>query len=150
MFDSRYYNIQEVPEQNIPDISCAFRLLDCTRQALLVLDSDNRMLYCNKTSDGLLQKCRGEMLGRILNAAFSKDRHAIFAERILFGVRHPPEQGFTILFDGDNDTGCFEVNIHPVPEGIALFILATTEQRKVPSELAASERRLQELVDNLP
>ncbi|HKB52412.1 MAG TPA: PAS domain S-box protein [Ramlibacter sp.] len=122
--------------------------LESITDAFFTLDPQMRFSYVNTEAQRLLQRARGELLGRLiwdefpaaLGTAFETNYRRALAEHctVAFEAQYAPLGTW------------FNVKAYPSPEGLAVYFQDVTQRRRSQDALRESERELRALAESMP
>ncbi len=114
--------------------------LESITDAFYTLDHDWRFTYANKEAERLLQKSRGELVGRDVWSLFPAVKSTGFETR----YRHAIETGETVVFEEWYPAPLekwFSVRAYPSDQGLAVYFRDITDRRRERVALQESEER---------
>jgi PAS domain S-box-containing protein len=122
-------------------------LLESITDAFYALDTEWRFTYVNREAERLLQRPRGELLGRriwdefpeAMASAFNAMFNRAVAERrtVEFEECYPPLDGW------------FEVRAYPSSAGLAVYFRDVSRRRAAEAALRESEEQFRQLAENI-
>lgn len=95
--------------------------------AFYMLSPDYKFLYLNKEAEKLLRRSRDDLVGRHLWEAFPESQSNFF-ESLPAGAKHTDEVSIEFFYQPFD--AWFGVDIHPGPEGTAVYFRDITQERE--------------------
>ncbi len=119
--------------------------LDSISDAFMLLDDDWRYLYLNAKAEVLIQRSRDDLIGKIIWEEYPEAIGNAFHVQYERAIK----EGHAVRFQAFSPTfGLWlEVDAHPTPEGLALYIRDVTEQRAREEQLRLLEAAVSHLND---
>lgn len=121
-------------------------ILESITDAFFALDQHWRFTYVNREAERMLQRSRGELLGRSIwdefpdavGTTFSQEYERAIAEQttVQFEAFYPPLNRW------------FEVRAYPSPEGLSVYFHDVTDRRQAAEALRESEARFRAFAEN--
>ena len=113
--------------------------LDHIGDAFLLVDADWRLVFVNAQAERLLGRCRAQLLGHAFTAAYPPAAQSFLEDalrRALAGGTHVRVE------DRFDPLGIWlSVDVHPTPEGLAVYLRDITEQREAEAAIRLTEDR---------
>ncbi len=121
--------------------------LDFMIEGCQIIDYDWRYLYVNEAAAKQGRKKKEELLGYTMMQVYPGiDRTEMFDNlRSCMTNRVPHQMNNEFTFP-DGSKGCFELSMEPVPEGVLILSIDTTEKRAIEAELTGYRQRLEQVV----
>jgi PAS domain S-box-containing protein len=124
-------------------------VLDGMGEGFVLLDRDFRILEINDEGLRLEQRPRETIVGSLFGEAWpgieDTEQGRLCARVMAEGVSGSVEAPYRWP---DDRGGCFDVNVFPAAEGVALFYRDITDRKEAQAALTDSEERLRLAVDN--
>jgi PAS domain S-box-containing protein len=112
--------------------------------AFYMLSPEYKFLYLNKVAEKLLRRSRDELVGRYIWDAFPESM-SNFLDALPPGVKPTDEVSFEFYYEPFD--AWFEVDLHPGPEGTAVYFRDITRQRERETRFKLLETALERLND---
>lgn len=120
--------------------------LESINYGFLILDRQWRFSYVNGWAERLLRRNRDDLLGKVYWEEFPKSR----GTNIEAQYNHAMTTGQVVNFTEHSHLGpWFEVNVHPGPEGLAVYFRDVTEERARAEQLRLLETAVSRINDIL-
>ena len=125
--------------------------LDTMLEGCQILNAEYRFLYLNAAAARHGRRKREELLGQSLIDLYPGIEHTAVFDAIKRCSLHRVSSDLVSEFQfPDGTEGSFELSIHPVPEGVLILSVETTERRRAEQALKASEAQYRVLAESLP
>jgi PAS domain S-box-containing protein len=105
-------------------------LLASINDGFFSLDKNLKITYYNKAAARLLKRSSKQVLGKYVFDAFPEARGSIFAEKYKQALEEQKSFEFEIYFEVKPIDNWYQVKITPFEEGLSVFFVVTTEQKK--------------------
>jgi PAS domain S-box-containing protein len=126
-------------------------MLDKMLEGCQIIGYDWRYLYINDAAAKHGNRAKGELLGKTMMEAYPGiEKTAMFSQLQKCMSKRIPirmENEFTYP---NGEKGWFELNIHPVPEGILILSIGTTERKQMEEKMTYEQSLFNALMDNMP
>ncbi|ADJ15082.1 bacterio-opsin activator domain-containing protein [Halalkalicoccus jeotgali] len=119
-------------------------VLDHTTEAVLTLDSDTRVTYCNEQAATVFDASREELLGRVLWRVVPDEIGTTFQKRCERAVG--TRESVTFEARRSDPERWLTARVHPSPEGATLHLQDNTAEKRYERTLARNYERLTTLV----
>lgn len=117
---------------------------------LFVLDDQLVVQFFNETAGKILQKRSEDVVGKYLFESFPEAVGSEFEVRYRKAIRTREFDKFEAYYSAELQANWYEVRIHPLEKGIAVFFQVITEQKKSETALIESEKKYKAIVDYAP
>ena len=117
------------------------RTLEAMPAGFYSLDREWRFTHVNAEAERLLHATRDELLGRVLWEAFPDALNSVFEESYREAVRTGQPVSFDAYYPPPLD-GWYELRAWPSPDGLSVYFLEVTEQRRVQEQAERAAQRL--------
>jgi PAS domain S-box-containing protein len=120
------------------------RIADC----FYSLDSEWRFAYLNPQAGSHLGRTQEELLGRTLWEVFPH----LAGTRVEEEFRHAVDAQTPVRFEAPSDVASdhwLEYRVYPAPDGLSIFFVDITEQKRLEAELRQAQAALQERAEML-
>ena len=142
-------NSQDLPSKLMNKDGYRF-ILDTMPQGCQIIGFDWRYLYVNDAAAKFVRQRKADLLGHtIMERAPGIEATAMFASLQRCMQERKIERTEYEFVYPDGTTAWFELNVQPVPEGILIFSLDITKQKREQESLRRSEERFRFLVDQI-
>ena len=126
-------------------------ILDKMLEGCQIIGYDWRYLYVNDAAAKHGNKAKGELLGKTMMEAYPGiEKTAMFSQLQKCMNKSIPicmENEFTYP---NGEKGWFELSIQPVPEGILILSIGTTERKQMEEKMTYERDLFNVLMDNIP
>jgi PAS domain S-box-containing protein len=127
------------------------RMLENMLEGCLIFTEELRYLYVNAAAARHSRRPKDQLLGRLLTEVVpGVESTALYAElESCVKARRASKLETEFTFE-DGEVAWFEISIEPVPEGLFVFSIETTERRRAEALLRDREQQLSLITDALP
>lgn len=118
-------------------------ILESISDGFISMDNQLVVLYFNKAAENMLGRNRNEVIGRNLFDAFPEGKGSLFEDKYTEAVRTKKQISFKTFFEIPPYINWYDVRIYPSTNGISVYFLVITEQKKVEDRLRVLNQELQ-------
>jgi two-component system, cell cycle sensor histidine kinase and response regulator CckA len=121
------------------------RTLDAMREGYTIMDRELRYVYMNRAGAEQTHLTREQLLGHTpleLYPGFEGSEIHLALKRALEQDEH--QRTIAEFQHADGDTGYFELNIQPIPEGLVVLSIDQTERRRAEHQRDSLEEQLRQ------
>jgi PAS domain S-box-containing protein len=133
------------------NVAADHEILDKMLEGCQIIGYDWRYLYVNDAAAKHGNKAKGELLGKTMMEAYPGiEKTAMFSQLQKCMSKSIPirmENEFTYP---NGEKGWFELSIQPVPEGILILSIGTTERKQMEEKMAYERDLFNALMGNMP
>jgi PAS domain S-box-containing protein len=133
------------------NVAADHEMLDKMLEGCQIIGYDWRYLYVNDAAAKHGNKAKGELLGKTMMEAYPGiEKTAMFSQLQKCMSKRIPirmENEFTYP---NGEKGWFELSIQPVPEGILILSIGTTERKQMEEKITYERGLFNVLMDNMP
>ena len=123
--------------------------LDSINEGFVILDRDGRFAFVNAAAERLIQKPRGELLGKSQWDVYPEASHRQFGVELTRAVTENVPVHFEEFYPEPLNRW-FEVRAYPSAEGLSIFFSDVTEHRRREAELRAALTKYAVLFESFP
>ncbi|AWI26748.1 PAS domain S-box protein [Flavobacterium pallidum] len=121
-------------------------ILESITDGFYALNRNWEITYFNKTAEKVLGRRREEVIGKDLWDSFPHSREGKFYEEYERAMTHRISVHFEELYAPLGVWG--SMNVYPTKDGIAVYFVDITEQKKIQQKIANDERSLRAIINN--
>ncbi|MCB2189346.1 MAG: PAS domain-containing protein [Deltaproteobacteria bacterium] len=125
-------------------------ILGSITDGFFTLDHQFRVTFFNQAAGRLLGREPEEVLGQNLFEAFPEIRGSIFEEKFTEALVERRSLAFETYFAVEPYVNWYDMRIYPREQGLSVYFLVTTEQKRAVEALAKGQERMRELLRDLP
>ena len=118
-------------------------ILESISDGFISMDNQLVVIYFNKAAENMLGRKREEVIGRNLFEAFPEAKGSLFEEKYSEALRTKKQMSFETFFEVPPYINWYDVRIYPSKNGLSVYFLVITEQKKVKEQLLKLNQELQ-------
>jgi len=124
-------------------------ILESISDGFISMDNQLVVLYFNKTAEEMLGRNREDVIGKNLFDAFPEAKGSLFEKKYSEALKTKKQTSFEAYFEIPPYANWYDVRVYPAKNGISVYFLVVTEQKKVEERLRILNRELQRSNDDL-
>ena len=118
-------------------------IIESISDGFISMDNKLVVLYFNNAAEKMLGRHRLDVIGKNLFDAFPEAKGSLFEKKYSEALKTKKQTSFETFFEVPPYTNWYDVRIYPSKNGISVYFLVITEQKKIEEKLLKLNQELQ-------